>query len=675
MTSKKFLKRGVWIAILVALSMPAIAQEVYMWEFNEGDGSTVTDTTGQYSATLGASAGVPDIVEDSPTGAAGDFSVRPTNGYSVDDSVDPIFSALQEGPVTVEAWVKPDALSGNTDIVRIGNSIKAGFANSSPLFTFLGIVDIPSTLAVPVDGSWHHVAYVWEPGVGVTFYVDNDAEDFVEETRAPRDYENNLMSIGSGHDGGSSFTGLVDRVRVHQGQLSQSELDMDAANANEITETTLAAYNFDEGEEPFESSAGVSRPAVSMGQILYENSIPTFSPDSPTGEAGDYSMSFDGDDRVVYDDNETYFFDVIDEPFTFEVWMKFRQEEQIASRPVFFAYGQGGVGGYSFSFRPASPSQQITGASGQDGDKAIRPNGGLVIDDSADSVLGDLKEGPITFEAWIIPEELNDYQDLFRIGNSIKAGFAESNPVFTFLGVVDIIPEFTVSASDAWHHIAYVWEPGSGVSFYFDGVKEGFVEATGAPNDYTNAEMSIGASHDGSSSFQGVIDRFRIHKAALTADQLDADAANPKDALSSTVVAYNFDEDGAPFQNAADADKPVIDKKENNYLTVTTFGIVDAHSNAQIPNDGQWHHVASVFDWDGYQFLFYVDGELADSYDYEDGVKFVPENEAFLYFGCERGGGLPYVGLLDRIKITRGALTPDELDYFEPVSVDAWCLY
>ncbi|MGC9327094.1 MAG: LamG-like jellyroll fold domain-containing protein [Candidatus Hinthialibacter sp.] len=674
MNSKRFLNYGVWIATMIALSMPAIAQDVYMWEFNEGEGSTVTDTSGQYTSEFGNPNGLPKVVEDSPSGAAGDYSVFPTNGYNVDDSVDSIFAALQQGPVTVEAWVKPDSLDGNTDIIRIGNSIKAGFANSALLFTFLGIVDISSTLTVPVDGNWHHIAYVWEPGVGVTFYVNDDLEEFVEETRAPRDYQNSLASIGSSHDSASDFVGLIDRLRVYQAQLSKSELDLDASNPSALAETAVVAYDFDEGEEPFENSAGASRPAVSMGRILHENSIPSFSADSPTGEADDYSLSFDGDDRAVYDDNETYFFDIIDEPFTFELWTKFRAEEQIAGRPIFFAYGVGGQGGYSFSFRPARPALPTAGVSGQDGDNAIIPEGGLVVDDSVDSVLGDLKEGPITFEAWVRPDASADYQDFFRIGNSLKAGFSGANPVFTFLSVVDIVVDYPIDFDGAWRHIAYAWEPGSGVTYYINGENVGFVEATGAPIDYANAEMSIGIAHDGGSPFLGAIDRFRIHNAVLTADQLDADPANPKEVLSSTVVAYTFDEEGAPYQNAAAADKPANNMSNNNHLTVTTFGIVDAHSSAVIPNDGQWHHVASVFDWNGFQFLFYVDGELSASYPYESGVNLAPENQAFLYFGCESSGN-NYVGLMDRVKITRGMLTPEEFDYFEPVSVNEWSLY
>lgn len=673
---------GIGMVLLMAGAIPTMAQQpgdVYMWEFNEGGGETVTDNSGQYAARFGVYNLLPSSEADSPSGATNDRSVNPNGGFRVDDSDSPVLADLQNGPVTVECWVKPTTLIGWTDLTRIGNSIKAGFSNVSPVFTFLGIVDIiPPTLTVPVDGDWHHVAYVWEPGVGVTFYLDGDTSEFVEETGVPRDYQNSLMSIGSDHAGTSIFNGLMDRLRIHQAVVAQADLDVNAANPTAIGENVVVAYNFDEETHPYQNSTSVARPAISMGQELYDNSKPQFSPDSPTGEADDYSLSFDGNDRVIYDDNQNRFFDFINEPATFEVWMKFVASAQVATRPIFFAYGQGGAGGYSFSIRPARPALAAEGVSGQPNDFAIIPQGGLTIDDTENPVLAVLRDSPVTVEAWVKPSNLTGFQDVFRIGNSLKAGFADPNGtrlVFTLLGIVDIYATLTIPNDDAWHHVAYQWEPGVGVTFYVDGASEFVANTNAAGRDYQNAFMSIGASHASTSPLQGSIDRLRVHNALLTEDELDSDPANPKAPLASTVVAYNFDEGAVPYQSSTNVDRPATNQLPDNFLTATTYGILDAHSNARVPNDGQWHHVAAVIDWDGLQLLFYVDGELADSIFYDQELLPAPDNEAFLYMGSERGGGNPYVGLLDRIKVTRGALTPDELDYFEPVSVDQWSLY
>ncbi|MBD3267267.1 hypothetical protein GF373_11420, partial [bacterium] len=454
MMGRRFLAVTLGVAFL-CLGLMAQAQDVYMWEFNEGEGTTVTDNSGQYDSTLGALLDMPVSEEDSPSGQAGDRSVTPVGGFEVDDSDDPVLDVV-EGPLTFEVWVNPNELAGHQDFFRIGNSLKAGTSGDTMLFTFLGVVDIGTGVVIPVDGNWHHLAYAWEPGVGVTYYLDGAEAEFVEETRAPRAFENQMLSIGSSHEGGSVFNGKMDRLRLHEAVLDASQLDSDAANPKALLDTTLVAYDFDETEWPYANSTDADRPATSINQRELENSYPEFSPLSPTGEEGDFSMQFDGNDRITYDDNETFFFDIIDEPFTFETWLKFNSEDQIAGRPVFLAYGRGGQGGYSFSFRPA-PEQAETvedAPSGQAGDHSIRPNSVLEISDENHPLLS-LREGPMTVEAWVKPDAFPTWSDIIRIGLSLKAGFHDANLVFTLFGIADINTEVAVPVDEGWHHVAY----------------------------------------------------------------------------------------------------------------------------------------------------------------------------------------------------------------------------
>ena len=119
-----------------------------------------------------------------------------------------------------------------------------------------------------------------------------------------------------------------------------------------MSDSVVVAYNFDEADS-YQNSTAVERPASSMAEAALATSIPVFSTESPTGDEGDYSIFFAGDDTISYDDNGDYLLEIVDEPFTFEVWLKFNTEDQVAARPIFLAYGLGGAGGYSFSFRPA----------------------------------------------------------------------------------------------------------------------------------------------------------------------------------------------------------------------------------------------------------------------------------------------------------------------------------
>ncbi len=93
---------------------------------------------------------------------------------------------------------------------------------------------------------------------------------------------------------------------------------------------------------------------------------------------------------------------------------------------------------------------------------------------------------------------------------------------------------------------------------------------------------------------------------------------------------------------------------------VTTLGILDASSVAAIPDDGAWHHIAVVHE-NGVELRYYVDGVLADTRAYTSGVIFTRTETSFSV-GAEATGGLQYVGSLDRLKITSGVLTAEELD-------------
>ncbi len=664
------------IAVL-AVSPCAFSQEVgdvYMWEFNEGNGITVTDNSGAFTANMGipvADDQLPGSVNDSPSGNAGDRSIDPNGGLTVDDSDGPIM-AIQDGPITIEAWVKPEDLSGWVDICRYGNAYKMGFSGGTLLWTFLGIEDVFSASLLEPDGNWHHIAMAWEPGVGVEFFLDGEVADYVETTNGNRALQNNNLAIGSAHDGSSNLQSLIDRLRIHNAVLDISDLDSDAANPKAPLASTVAAYNFDEADAPWEASVP-NRAADSLAIDIALSTAPEFSTDNPQGGTNDYSLYFDGTDRVIFTDEEDIM-QFIDEDFTFETWIKFDAEDQVSDRPVLFAYGIGGQNGYSFSFRPGGigPAGSADSPSGSAGDRSVDANSGLAVDDTDSPVL-EIQEGPITIEAWVKPEEdIVDWIDICRYGNAYKMGFRDGTLLWTFLGVEDVFSDYTMEIDGQWHHVAMAWEPGAGVAYYFDGEEVAYTETANGNRDLENNQLTIGTSHTGTSEFQGLIDRFRIHNAVLAASELDSDAASPKAPLADTIVAYNFDEDALPYQNTTSADRPAVARAGGSMLTVTTFGIIDAHSNAQIPDDGGWHHIAAVHQQD-LEFRYYVDGQLGETMPYTGGVRFAEVWDFII--GSESNGGHPFVGNLDRVKITRDALTESGLDYFAPTSIEEWSLF
>jgi hypothetical protein len=104
---------------------------------------------------------------------------------------------------------------------------------------------------------------------------------------------------------------------------------------------------------------------------------------------------------------------------------------------------------------------------------------------------------------------------------------------------------------------------------------------------------------------------------------------------------------------------------QNRRVFVTTLGIVDQPSNAAIPDDGGWHHIAMVHET-GKEFRFYVDGILGDTVAYDRGVLIGVRTGTEFTIGSEPNGGLPYVGKLDRLTVTRGIVPAEQLD-FRPI--------
>jgi len=102
---------------------------------------------------------------------------------------------------------------------------------------------------------------------------------------------------------------------------------------------------------------------------------------------------------------------------------------------------------------------------------------------------------------------------------------------------------------------------------------------------------------------------------------------------------------------------------------VTTLGILDQASNAAIPDDGGWHHIAVVHET-GKELRFYVDGILGDSVAYTGGVLIDTRTDTVFYLGSEPGGNLPFIGRLDRLSFTRGIVPAEKLDFRPTPGVD-----
>lgn len=323
------------------------------FQFNEGTGLSTHSPTNDLTGVFGIEAdpaNFPVSTTDTPSGKDGDRAVQLLNNafLTVDDSSNPVL-ALRTNALTIEAWLKRDSASTHSfeGIAAYGASYKMALYNSQLRFTLFGVVDVDSGLFVTSD-VWQHAAAAWEPGVGVTFYLD-DQTAFVADTKAMRAFGHNVLSIGAeGQD--NNLQGILDRVRIHQGLLTADQLDGVAATPKAPLSNTLVAYSFNETTMPYQNAKAPARPTIMGTEFITQLTAPAFVKDSPTGGSTDYSLDFSrvGTRIRVSDLNQAISLDPGD--FTVQAWVKFGA--QPAEKSVLLSNnGPGGAISFSIAGR------------------------------------------------------------------------------------------------------------------------------------------------------------------------------------------------------------------------------------------------------------------------------------------------------------------------------------
>ncbi len=371
-----------------AASSFAAATPLLSFGFDEGSGTNTVDSVNKLPGLLGIyadAANDPMANAASPSGASNDKAVglnlgnpSSTGFLVVDDNDNPILN-LSTSAFTIETWVKIDAGDSREieGIAAYGNSYKLGLNAGQIQFTLFGVVDINSDLYLPADETWHHVAVVWQPGVGATFFLDGGNEKTVTETGSIRAFANNYLTIGSeGIANGNALQGTVDRFRIHKAVLTADQLDSVAATPKAVLSSTLVAFNFNESAAPFASAASAARTAKPSNPYVVALVTPDFSTDTPSGKSGDYSMSFiAGDKLVVEDPNAILALDQDNPSFTIQAWIKPGVQPVGNSKSiVFFNNGPGGA--LSFALTSARHVMITTLGIADIESKATVPNDG-----------------------------------------------------------------------------------------------------------------------------------------------------------------------------------------------------------------------------------------------------------------------------------------------------------
>lgn len=166
-------------ALIFIISVGRVQAQIDLWHFDEGSGTTTTDSTGSNPGTL----------YGSPLWVSGiSISALHFNGSGqyVEVSANSILSNLNGGGqvqnFTIEAWLKWDGggVAGSQSVYGEGDAVGSPgvelFLNSGVPSFFVNNVStggktVSGTSSLPA-GQWHHLAGVLQSGVGGILYVD-----------------------------------------------------------------------------------------------------------------------------------------------------------------------------------------------------------------------------------------------------------------------------------------------------------------------------------------------------------------------------------------------------------------------------------------------------------------------------------------------------------------------
>lgn len=492
MTRLATIIRGSSLALSLAWAASSNADLLLNFPFNEGTGTTTTDTVNNLVGVLGVAQDpaidTVTLVDQSPSGQAGDRSILTAGGgfLIADDSANPGLN-ITNGPITTESWIFIDPntpAKAAEGILAYGNSYKMGLRSGLQVFTLYGIVDIVNNAAGPIpSGAWVHLAAAWEPGVGVNFYV-NGVHSFEANTNtAARPIQHNYLSIASEGLGNNSV-GTFDRMRIHSALLTADQIDSVAATPKAPLASTLVSYDFNQPAFPATNSVAPPLPTVLSSSLVPVLTGPAWTNDTPSGATNDFALAFLSPNPpvkevVTVNYGETPIdLSVNNNSYSLQAWVKL----------------------------PTGPMEERR--------VIYRANGSAP-----------------------------------RIALSVNANRTLHT---TVLGTADFTTSVTIPNDNRWHHIAVTMENFDQLRFFLDGALRQTVTRTqtGAASAGGTPQLLIGKESE-TRYFRGILDRVIVHNETLAHTALDYPAApgratfaaladHPADALLATGETATF---------------------------------------------------------------------------------------------------------------------------------------
>jgi hypothetical protein len=224
-----------WIEVMAGVTGANDANLVGYWNFDEAQGSIIRDASGKaadgtlYGSTQWSS-DVPPNIDFGNTTSLGFSGYGSTTYVEIGTAKLPATNA----PQTVSAWIKLNGTSGQPYIVSMwdGTSqsgVSLGINGGQLAAWKWGPSNLVST-APPSLNVWHHVAYTFD-GTTHKLYVDGVLAS--TSTTAPNAHAVTRAQLGA-YNGGSSFNGLLDDIRIYNAALSATAVaNLAAGNASD----------------------------------------------------------------------------------------------------------------------------------------------------------------------------------------------------------------------------------------------------------------------------------------------------------------------------------------------------------------------------------------------------------------------------------------------------------
>ena len=194
------------------------------WNFDNGSGTTATDSSGNgNAATLnGGATWVAGKI------GASALQLNGSTGYASMRNIP--FGGTN--PITVCAWMKPDAFNSGRTIFSEASEIVLQM-NGTNLQWILNSLSTNDRVSVPsgmTAGNWYHVCGLYSAGTGMQVYINGILHGSVKPTGSYASVSNQIEIGRMGGYKSGYFDGAIDEVRVYNRALSAQEV-VDTYNA------------------------------------------------------------------------------------------------------------------------------------------------------------------------------------------------------------------------------------------------------------------------------------------------------------------------------------------------------------------------------------------------------------------------------------------------------------